>query len=221
MDPIVIVSPHLDDAVLSCGQLMAGRPDAVVVTIFAGAPPDDGWLKDYDRKCGFRTSHEAVLARREEDVRALARLHALPRHLDFLDNQYAGLRSGLVDVVAEAVLAEIERVSPQYVLGPLGIAHPDHRAVSLATMRAAVAWGGEFCVYEELPGRVLWPEEVEERKPMLFDSWPRVAYLGSGDIEVKERALMEYASQRGQLAALGNGTGWNASLCSERFWTVA
>ena len=33
MDPALIVSPHLDDAVLSCGQFLAGRP----VVIVAGA----------------------------------------------------------------------------------------------------------------------------------------------------------------------------------------
>ena len=36
MKPVLVVSPHLDDAVYSAGQFLAGRPGAVVVTMFAG-----------------------------------------------------------------------------------------------------------------------------------------------------------------------------------------
>ena len=36
LDRVVIVSPHLDDAVLGCGNFMAAHPGAVVVTVFAG-----------------------------------------------------------------------------------------------------------------------------------------------------------------------------------------
>ncbi len=35
---VVVVSPHLDDAVLGCGQLLAAWPGATVVTVFAGKP---------------------------------------------------------------------------------------------------------------------------------------------------------------------------------------
>lgn len=223
MDPVLIVSPHLDDAVLSCGQLMAGRPDAVVVTVFAGVPPDDGWLKDYDRKCGFRSSREAVLARREEDVRALARLHAHPRHLDFLDDQYPphGQRRTEMEI-EEALCVEIERVNPQYVLCPLGLMHPDHRLASIAALSAADSRNYEVCLYEELPTRVLWPEVVSERFDRLADFGRlRIAHLGTGSLWVKERAVMEYASQRAQLSALANGAGWHALFCPERFWTRA
>ena len=51
--PHVYLSPHLDDAVLSCGglihrQVVAGqRP--LVVTIFAGTPPVDVELSDFAR----------------------------------------------------------------------------------------------------------------------------------------------------------------------------
>jgi len=34
----LVISPHLDDAVFSCRQLLAQAPGSVVVTVFAGIP---------------------------------------------------------------------------------------------------------------------------------------------------------------------------------------
>ena len=38
LERIVVVSPHLDDAVLGCGRLLAAHPGATVITLYAGAP---------------------------------------------------------------------------------------------------------------------------------------------------------------------------------------
>src|SRR5689334_24193470 len=40
LERIVVVSPHMDDAVLGLAQLLAAHPGATVVTVFAG-PPDE------------------------------------------------------------------------------------------------------------------------------------------------------------------------------------
>ena len=37
---VLVVSPHLDDAVLSCGHLLAGAEQAMSLTVFAGRPAD-------------------------------------------------------------------------------------------------------------------------------------------------------------------------------------
>jgi hypothetical protein len=34
----VVLSPHLDDAVLSVGRFLAANPGTVVITVFAGIP---------------------------------------------------------------------------------------------------------------------------------------------------------------------------------------
>ena len=39
LERVVIVSPHLDDAVLGCANFMAAHRGATVVTVFAGNPP--------------------------------------------------------------------------------------------------------------------------------------------------------------------------------------
>jgi len=46
VQPIAILSPHFDDAVLSCWQLLSGSGDVVVINVFAGSrrrtPRPDG-----------------------------------------------------------------------------------------------------------------------------------------------------------------------------------
>jgi len=46
---VLAVSPHLDDAVLSTGRLLAACAGAVVVTVLAGFPEPGLALTDWDR----------------------------------------------------------------------------------------------------------------------------------------------------------------------------
>jgi hypothetical protein len=50
---MLVVSPHLDDAVLSCGRWLAAHPGTLVVTVFAGVPSNGNRLTDWDARCGF------------------------------------------------------------------------------------------------------------------------------------------------------------------------
>src|SRR5438093_8638643 len=85
---VLVLSPRLDDAVFSCGGLLAELQDPVVTTVFAGFPPPALPLQEWDAACGFCSGGEAVTARREEDDAALRVLCACPEHLDFLESQY-------------------------------------------------------------------------------------------------------------------------------------
>jgi len=93
---IVVVSPHLDDAVLSLGAAMARRAgqgeDWTVVTVFAGDPDSTAPASPYDRRCGFRSAGEAATVRRREDKRACYILGAKPVWLPFGDVQYDRFR---------------------------------------------------------------------------------------------------------------------------------
>jgi LmbE family N-acetylglucosaminyl deacetylase len=87
-DRLIVVSPHLDDAVLGCGHLLAQRPGAVVITVFAGRPPRRERVTPWDAAAGFGPGDDVVGARRMEDRRALGALGARPLWLPFLDAQY-------------------------------------------------------------------------------------------------------------------------------------
>src|SRR4051812_33085440 len=85
---MVVISPHLDDAVFSCGEWLAGHPGATVVTVFAGVPTVGDRLTEWDARCGFGSAAEAVMVRRDEDRRAQALVEADAVWLDFTDSQY-------------------------------------------------------------------------------------------------------------------------------------
>ncbi|KVL28705.1 PIG-L family deacetylase [Burkholderia sp. MSMB1835] len=128
----LVVSPHLDDAVFSCGQLLAQAPGSIVVTVFAGIPPRGTPAPPWDRRAGFRDADEAVRARRDEDRRALALLDARPVWLDFLDDQY-GMPT-TATAIAARVAATIDAHPGFGVLAPAGLFHRDHLQVQEAML---------------------------------------------------------------------------------------
>src|SRR5262249_41968225 len=69
--PLLLVSPHMDHAALSCHALLDREEPVDVLTVFAGRP-DPPRQGDWDRACGFRDSSEATAARLEEERRALS-----------------------------------------------------------------------------------------------------------------------------------------------------
>jgi LmbE family N-acetylglucosaminyl deacetylase len=155
----VILSPHFDDAVLSCWHLLAGTDEVLVVNVFAGEP-GSGALGWWDRLAGASDSAAAVRARVEEDRRALARIGRTAINLPFLDSQY---RDGdqavaeIVDALHEAPVADARVYAP----ASLGDHHPDHRAVRSAAL-ALHAEGADVTLYADLPHATLlgWPRWV-------------------------------------------------------------
>ncbi|MBS1673006.1 MAG: glycosyltransferase [Actinobacteria bacterium] len=100
--PILILSPHLDDALFSASELIR-RGDPEVWTVFAGEPSPP-ITTDWDRSCGFTDSHQALEVRRKEDAAAFAGSSARVRRLDHLDGAYTTpkrRRHDLAALVAE------------------------------------------------------------------------------------------------------------------------
>lgn len=213
-----ILSPHLDDAVLSLGQFMSTVP-CEVITVFAGTPE---WgpraASAYDRARGFTTSAEAMAMRRSEDAAAVGGLRGRVRHLEFLDGQYLdgdrrtdSERETVTDVVADLI------DPTEHFFAPLGIGHPDHRFVAQCARDACPAGGG-LCLYEELPYRVLHPEEVFAQLDVVraegfevgAETWPPP--LGAGDRMRKAKVIGAYRSQ------FPNGADDPCLLVPERIW---
>jgi LmbE family N-acetylglucosaminyl deacetylase len=207
--PVAVLSPHLDDAVLSAWSVLR-RPAAVtVVNVCAGVPPA-GPGTPWDALTGARDGAERMRERLAEDRIALARAGREAVNLDFLDEQYrdAPLEAGaLADAIAAAVPAAAE------LWAPAGIgAHPDHVQVRDAALALASGGGPPLRLYAELPYAVRygWPEWVTGRRarPGLdLDSW-MAAYLPAGasvpgeghelpraEVRAKLRALRDYATQ--------------------------
>lgn len=149
------ISPHLDDAVFSCGRLLASLPDALVATVFAGSPAPGGDLTEWDRIAGFERGDDVVAQRREEDRQALARLTAWPLWLGFTDRQY-GAEPAVGEIAAE-LLPLLRQSEADAVFFPLGLFHSDHRltreaALVFARRCAGCAWFAyEDALYRRLP----------------------------------------------------------------------
>lgn len=86
-DPVLVLAPHFDDAILSAFGLLQGGSPVEVATVFTGEPGsvrETGW----DRLCGFSDSEDAVRSRRAENDQALRDLPVAQQHLGLLDSQY-------------------------------------------------------------------------------------------------------------------------------------
>ena len=177
LDRVVIVSPHLDDAVLSCARFMAVHPGVTVVTVFAGNPeayPTP--MRLWDVQSGFDPDDDVMEVRRNEDRAALALLDATPRHLDYIEHSYnPGDRPVAPEVLADGLLATLTDLAPTVVLAPFGLANPDHDVTHRACMIArdrvpdTVSW---WCYedngYKHIPGMLAWRVSTLFRRGL----WP-------------------------------------------------
>lgn len=222
---VLVLSPHLDDAALSCGgqlhRLAREGRRILVATLHTGEPDDE--LSPFARElhCLWRLDDgEVITARRREDEAACAELGVAVKHAGLLDALYRRDTDGGIlypdrkalfgrphsadrvhlDALRD-VLAELP--SAPSVLAPLGVGgHVDHVLVRRAAEKT-YATGLEF--YEDYPYvrryRALW------RALWLSRGWPfgwhsRTVPLGEADLAAKLRAIRRYASQ---LSTVGDG----------------
>jgi LmbE family N-acetylglucosaminyl deacetylase len=207
--PLLLLSPHFDDAALSCSALLERGERVQVVTVFAGepSPPRRG---EWDEVCGFRDSAESLRTRRAEDERALAEheLSFLPLH----EGQYlegprpvedAGTLADAV-VAADGVLAvpagagwrgsrlrrRLERALRRRVDPGR---HPDHVFVRDAAL--AAAGDRSVVLYEEVPYAFGGVADGEAAAVARLLGRELVALELPVDREAKAKRLAAYESQ--------------------------
>lgn len=190
---LVVISPHLDDAVFSCGALIASRHTRVV-TIGAGIPAEDVPPSHFDAMAGFGTAADAIRARRVEDVQAAQVLGAEMVHGGCFEDQY-DRRPKRFDRIQSAVRSALDSMRRGDVaLGPLGLRHPDHELVARAFCQEVGTSGVSAWLYEELPYRALWPEHLQ---PALKEAGCDDAseYFSDTAPAIKLRAIRSYTTQ--------------------------
>jgi LmbE family N-acetylglucosaminyl deacetylase len=217
---VAIISPHLDDGVLSCGDLLMERPGSVVVTAFAGRPLVYPPLTSWDQRAGFASGADVVTARRQEDERALTILGARPRWLDFPDPQYGSkpTRRELADALAVA----LGEAAADAVAMPLGLFHDDHVLTSDAALdvlrdRPSSVW----LLYADAIYRPL-PDLRDRRLQTILGSGfllHEVRAPGSVASDQKRRAVACYTSQVRALERSWDG-GVSDAFETERYWQV-
>ncbi|GAB4575960.1 MAG: PIG-L family deacetylase [Anaerolineae bacterium] len=220
----LFLSPHLDDAVLSCGgqihQLVAAGHTVVVYTVMAGRPARD--LPDSELLAELHTRWQAgdnpVQERRWEDMQAMRRLGAIPRHGSIPDCIYrltykpGGVPSALYPTEqslwgavhpADTAPMLLEATPMPYpdadVLHvPLGVGgHVDHRLVRDWGRRLARAYAGlTTTFYEEYPYSQQ-PEAVSTALEFFAPAQaePILHTLDNAALEAKCAAIACYSSQ--------------------------
>jgi LmbE family N-acetylglucosaminyl deacetylase len=225
--PVTVVSPHLDDAVLSCAGLIAGAPGTTVVTVFAGFPPARDastpatflpGSTSWDQACGFAAGDDVVGLRRAEDRAALAHLGATPRWLDFLDSQYVvepGESAGPTEIAA-AIRAALGELQPATIAFPLGLSHTDHERTHEACfllLSESPELATNWVAFIDVPYRALYRAQADLRLARLRELGYELEPLSFDLGERKIAALDEYPSQ---LKGLAESTA-NAALPEECF----
>jgi hypothetical protein len=84
---LLVVSPHFDDAALSCAALAARAEPIEILTVFAGRPdpPQRGM---WDVITGFPDSDASAAARHQEELKAFAGSPHDVATLDLIEEQY-------------------------------------------------------------------------------------------------------------------------------------
>ncbi len=229
MPDTIIISAHLDDAVLSCYAALS--PAVTVVTVFAGFPPP-GTLGHWDAGGGSTDSRERIAERRIEDREALARSGAQLVHLDFHDVQYVTM-GAVPATTAEALQAALrEQVAGvETVLGPCALSamrrphwlrrrrYSDHRFVR----DAVLAVRPDATLYADLPyalnprtGGFALPRDID---PRGYTEHRR--QLDDALVADKIESVRCYSTQLEQLRATFGDFIDRAGLGLEVYWEPA
>jgi LmbE family N-acetylglucosaminyl deacetylase len=182
----LFLSPHLDDAVLSCGGHIHRRTAAgervVVVTVFAGAPEGGPTMLAVELHALWglpADPREALAARVGEDDAALAALGAEPERWGLLDAVYRGraTASGLTEASYPTLrslfaqpgndpdelglsrtITELLRALPaaRWVFVPLGVGRHVDHALVRRASELAFPDDDRLRYYEELPYARRW-----------------------------------------------------------------
>jgi hypothetical protein len=212
-----LISPHFDDAVLSCWHLVGADADLRIINVFTGTPETPGAHGWWDRLTGAADSQERMRERSAEDHDALATAGRSAVRLDFLDEQYRDEAQPL-DPIVERLRAEIEPGCRLVAPAALGD-HTDH-ALARDACAALIDEGHPLTLYADLPGATAygWPHWVTGLEPdplLVVDAhWhdalagttfdqdalrPEVHELDGPDLERKLEAIRRYRTQAGAL----------------------
>ncbi len=117
--PLVVLSPHLDDAVLSCGALLihaAKRTQVTVVTLFTegGPPPYTLSARRYLRQVGAGDAESLYRQRRAEDRAALDSMGITWVHVGLTEAQYRHKNGSERRGWWAGLLPEFQHVYPIY-----------------------------------------------------------------------------------------------------------
>lgn len=242
--PLLVVSPHLDDAVLSCSAVLERSEPVDVLTIFTGAPepPQTGW---WDEECGFSSSAESVPARLREDEAAFSGTPHRRHYLSLVEMQYVGRPrvDGDAHTIATSIRSWVSEHQSGTVAVPAGAGcastaivlrlrrflrrpchppqHPDHLYVRDAVLPVvARAQDLRLLLYEELPYLFGAGADKEARR-IAAGGWRADRIVAPVDRNAKAARIGAYSSQVPHISPPEGRLDEAATLpAHERYWLL-
>jgi LmbE family N-acetylglucosaminyl deacetylase len=213
----IYLSPHLDDAALSCGGAIARHASAgarvLVVTLCTAAPPQDGPFSRFaqDHHLMWGLAPERAMAEREhEDDLALERLDADTYRAGLLDAIYRmpevytdndrlfgtpAADDSLLYSTRRLIATLHSRAPRATFYAPLGVGnHVDHQII----FAACEAAGPVVAFYEDFP-YMLKPGALERRMRALGQRFVASTIDIDATLTRKIGAIGAYTSQLGSL----------------------
>ena len=221
---VVVLSPHIDDAVLSCTGLLSALDKVaprLVATLYCGDPqPTSSRKEPGGGRRRKRRGHAAPSVRRREDLAAMGYLGCAWLHLGFSEAIYRRsptdgrliyrhprqkwTRPNVADTAhMEELFLVLRRLcanmGPRLLVSPLGVGHHvDHRICALTALRLA---GGqtEVLFYEDFPyvagGIAEGGEDSPTKALARLGLEPRQRYVVPANTTRQLKALSFYESQ--------------------------
>jgi LmbE family N-acetylglucosaminyl deacetylase len=209
----IYISPHFDDAVLSCGGLIheqtrKGLP-VEIWTVFGGLPSKDKPLsalaQRIHRMWGTKSGRGTIILRRKEDRTAAKTIGATVRHLTFPDCIYRWSSAGeplylndvfdpphaedagLPESIAQALQRGLHKTD--VVVAPLAVGHHiDHVLTRLGVERVSRS----LQYYVDVPYIINFPEQVEPATRSMSSQLFRVTRTG---LKAWRDGISAYTSQ--------------------------
>lgn len=226
MDRTLILSPHFDDAVLSCFHL-AGQ-QCTVINVFDSLPPADAPMTEWDLRTGSTSARERMIERRAEDASAMSL------------TAWTALGLGLYrpDTQIGDVIAALEGVveASDKVVVPAGIGrHPAHVMVRDAALAldanvymyadhpyaTSVDTAQLLNVHQQLP--LHWQVDLERPRQLLGELGDlEIHQLTAAQAQLKMEAVGCYATQLDELNLVHAGAATDPErLALEFTWHVS
>jgi LmbE family N-acetylglucosaminyl deacetylase len=224
-DKYVFISPHLDDAVLSCGQLLLDlkkhQKDVKVISVFTRVVKGNisPQAKLFLKSCGYKSGTRLYKDFNCEDTKAMEYLKAECIHLNFIDaawrfnanktpiyknqvSQFSGLISKEDNELIKKITNKLDKLIPKsnrvLFLGPLGVGgHADHIIIReiLKNARSPKLFWEDF------------PYNTCRKNIKIFFSkhkkYKRLFKIRNIDFSEKEKVVRYYKSQVKSLFPLG------------------
>lgn len=203
--PVLFLSPHLDDAILSAGGLiahLAPRTSVTVITVFTegSSPPYSPFAQQCLQNAGYEEVHQYFQDRRTEDAQVCKKFGADHVHLGFIDAPWRrkdieSVRSiqinpkdiSLIPRISEKIGRIIKDHSSSVVFGPLAIGrHVDH----LITREALVS---------AVPNPIFWSDfpynATDTPDPIYLATHHLQPALWTNNQEEKAEGIKGYQTQ--------------------------